>query len=200
MRTLLRSLIIVAVLAGMTASASAWVWNPPDHPAPGLNPLDYWYQYVNTGVAFEWVPISDPYNWGPPIWESPERLWVPNWSWHQKSKYIWWENVYPIGTPLPPDDPRILLVEDDDNGVTQSLPGVNWDVNMYDMTWTTILPIQPWYEIITVPDPLWAELFDSEYMTPIDWIDIGTWCPEPATLSLIGLGVGSLLLRRRRRR
>jgi len=50
-----------------------------------------------------------------------------------------------------------------------------------------------------VPDPEWVNLYDSEYATPIDWIDLGTWCPEPATLSLIGLGLGGVLLRRRRR-
>jgi len=115
---------------------------------------------------------------GAPFWMSgyENRLYVPNQEVLDQEKHLFLEIEYidPLQIKFPPPDP---IAESPLGGVNY----LGWDHFGLAVTYEWVLQPQPDHEYITIPPGL---------LSGAARIDVGSYCiPEPATLSLLALGV-----------
>jgi len=160
---------------------------PPYGPAPGgMPPLPSTELIVTPGPGMDWIEF-DQESGRIGIW--PLSGWidviVDNHEPPNEVKYVWvqltWRSQDGASIPeLHSLDPAPFLGPDIVDEIDQ---GFGWKTTIYK------------WEIR--PNPI-DELFTIEGMIDVDQLVVDTWCiPEPATLSLFGLGAIALIRRRR---
>jgi len=178
---------MVCVLGLGAGTASAFIPYPID------------WHYIWHGPDLGWEQVADPYGYGAPIWQQPNRVYIPNFymppPWH---KNMWvepvWPDPWPWEPPVTPPWPG-LIVEDEFGTQYPSEPAIpGYD----DWTYPIILPLQPAWEYVIFPVDV-QYIVGNPLIEGPKYIEFGTYCvPEPATLGLLTIGGVGALLRRRR--
>jgi len=184
-RTLLLALPLLVVVSVCVSAAHA--------------AIDYEYFYDPQTLTF--TPVYDPLSWGAPSWISG-NMQVPNVSRSDPWEKTVGVTVDYVGTTAPATPPGMVWVVSEGSGtpVLMAEWALKYDLSGYEL-WSgrCYLPDQPASETIDFGEVGYRTGVQLGNGFTVDGLYVSSECtPEPATLSLVAVGIGTLLLRRRR--
>jgi len=184
-RTLLLALPLLVVVSVCVSAAHA--------------AIDYEYFYdPQTGIFTE---VYDPLSWGAPSWVSGNMR-VPNCARPEPWEKTVGVTVGYVGGTAPDAPEGMVWVVSEGSGtpVLMSEWALKYDLSGYEL-WSgrCYLPDQPPSETIDFGEAGYRTGVPLANGFTVDGLYVSSECtPEPATLSLLAVGIGTLLLRKRR--
>lgn len=199
--------IAIAILLPLAGSVLADDLNPPPWRGQPDSTFQMWEFSTNTRLDIVADQYFNPY--GVPeadilagywidTYQGHQGMWmlsgildltIPNTPPHpQMPKTIWIQMTWTPDPLVPSAVPEVIVLPDEYNGeveaavVSDMLLSGPWHLT----TWQAVLPNNPPLEILRVTCP-----------TVVDEIVVDT-IPEPASMAMLGIGVVSILIRRRK--
>jgi len=162
--------------------------------------VDYEYSYDPQTQTF--TEVYDPLSWGAPSWISGTDMCVPNCARPEPWEKIVGVTVGYDGGTAPDTPPGSVWVvsEGSSTPVLVSEWFLKYPLSDYEIwSGTCYLPEQPASETIDFGEAGYRTGATLDNGFTVDGLHVSSQCvPEPATLSLLTVGIGTLLFRKRR--